>query len=61
MPTQQFDGIINPVLDKLDHLRFTASSDIKYEKHCIAPCRHPNIQGHKVYYNSVVSELVKNF
>ena len=61
MPTQTFDGIINPMLNKLDHLRFTASCDIKYDKHCVAPCRHPNNQGHEVYYNRVIDDLVRNF
>lgn len=61
MPTQPFDGIINPVVDKLSHLRFTAISDIDYDKHCIAPCRHPNNQGHEIYYNRVISDLVKIF
>lgn len=61
MPIQTFDGITNPMLDKLEHLQFTASCDITYDKHCIAPCGHPNNQGHEVYYNRVIGELVKNF
>lgn len=61
MPTQQFDGEINPVISAIQHLRFTASCDINYDKYCIAPCRHPNDQGHELYYNNVISDLAKNF
>lgn len=60
-PTQHQFESKNQIINWFKHCEFKSMSDFDYTADELAPCRHPNNNGHARYFKEIITPLIDNF
>jgi hypothetical protein len=60
-PTQPQHESNNQIIDWLKHYEFKSMPDFDYMADELAPCGHPNNNGHARYFKEIITPLIDNF